>query len=135
MDSLDTNLLVRFYTDDDREQADLAEAILAGGGRLFVPTTVLIELDWVLSKAYRLRSARVVAILRHLLAIPGLQVERPAAVAAAIDAYSRGLDFADALHLTASAHCKRLLTFDRRFASRATKLGLEPACVVPRATQ
>jgi len=132
VDSLDTNLLVRFYTDDDPAQADLAEALLSRGEPLFVATSVVMELVWVLqATVYRLPRVRIVAILRHLLAVPGVHVEREGVVTSAVGAYERGLDFADALQLAASEHCERLLTFDRPFANRARRLRLEPPCAVP----
>lgn len=129
MDSLDTNLLVRYYVDDDPAQADIAEAVLNGAGPLFVAASVVAELAWVLENArYRLSRRRVVDILRHLLAISAVHVEHEAQVMVAIDAYEQGLDFGDALHLAASSRCDRLLTFDRRFVSRVKRLGLTPAC-------
>lgn len=135
MDSVDTNLLVRFYTDDEPRQADIAEAILSSGNPVFVPASVILELVWVLQRTrYRLPRSRVVAILRHLLAVQNIEVERAAAVTVAVNAYERGLDFADALHLAKSAHCERLLTFDRRLVNRAKKLRLMPRCEQPRAS-
>ena len=56
-------------------------------------------------------------------------MEKPfaASVMAAIDAHVAGLDFADALHLCSSHHCRALVTFDdKRFARRAQRLGLQP---------
>ena len=44
----------------------------------------------------------------------------------ALDAFDKGLDFADALHLARSARASRFATFDRRLAKRANGLGLVP---------
>lgn len=134
MDSLDTNLLARFYTNDDPAQAKIVAALLTDDASLFVPVSVVVELVWVLSKtSYRLPKSRIVATLRHLLAIPTVHVENEAAVAAAVDACENGMDFADALNLASSSHCTRLLTFDRKFAASTKRLKLAPPCVVPRA--
>jgi len=133
VDSLDTNLLARYYTNDDPVQARIVAALLAGDTPLFVPVSVVIELVWVLSNTrYRLPKSRIVATLRHLLAIATVQVENEAAVLAAVDACEKGMDFADALHLALSARCARLLTFDHKFATRARRLRLAPPCSVPR---
>jgi predicted nucleic acid-binding protein len=43
---------------------------------------------------------------------------------AAIDAFSRGLDFADALHLARTSRASGFATFDRRLVKRARNLGL-----------
>ncbi|HRO58951.1 MAG TPA: hypothetical protein PK177_07280 [Burkholderiaceae bacterium] len=45
---------------------------------------------------------------------------------AAVDAAESGLDFADALHLLRTRDAGTFLTFDRRLAERATKMGLVP---------
>jgi hypothetical protein len=42
------------------------------------------------------------------------------------------MDFADALHLSGSAHCEALYTFDdRRFARRAQRLAEGTPVIVP----
>lgn len=134
VDSLDTNLLARYYLDDDPAQADIAQAILNGEGPLFVAASVVIELVWVLGRGGPgLSRPRVVAILRHLLSVPSVHIEHEATIEAAMEAYARGLDFGDALHLASSARCTRLLSFDRKFVARARRLGLRPRCEAPRA--
>jgi hypothetical protein len=52
-------------------------------------------------------------------------------LAAAVDAYARGLDFADALHLAHASFCARMLSFDRALVRRAGRLRLTPPCEVP----
>ena len=64
--------------------------------------------------------------------------QRPAAVAAlitledrdavlvAVDAFDKGLDFADALHLARSSRVSGFATFDQRLAKRAKSLALAP---------
>lgn len=135
VDSLDTNLLVRYYTNDEPGQRALVVGLLANGGPLFVSVTVVIELVWVLQKVARVPRAGVLSVLRHLLALAPVYLEDEPAVAAATDGFGRGLDFADALHLARSAACERMLTFDRKFALRANRLKLAPRCVVPSTTR
>ncbi len=56
------------------------------------------------------------------------------AVKDAIDLHRRGIDFADALHLTSSAACSAFVTFDdRKFVRRARRLGLIPRVELPAA--
>ena len=56
MKGLDTNVLVRYLTQDDPRQSRRANAVieddLAGDGRLHVDTVVLCELVWVLRAAF-----------------------------------------------------------------------------------
>jgi predicted nucleic acid-binding protein len=44
----------------------------------------------------------------------------------AVDAFDKGLDFADALHLARSARASGFATFDRKLAKRAKALALTP---------
>ena len=53
MIALDTNVLVRYLTWDDEEQASEAANAIETADGLFVPTIVLCELVWVLKRAYR----------------------------------------------------------------------------------
>lgn len=128
VDSLDTSLLVRYYTNDDPVQRAVVVELLDSGRSFFVPVSVVLELVWVLDRVFHTPRKGIVGVLRHLLALDAVQVEDDPGVESATQAFDQGLDFADALHLTRSRRCERLLTFDRKFAGRATRLGLRPAC-------
>lgn len=126
MRAVDTNVLVRYYLRDEVTQACLAERILAGGD-VFAPKTVVLELEWVLRAVAERPADKVLACPEHLLALPGIAVEDDDQVDAALRLSREGIDFADALHHAACAHCRELVTFDdRRFARRAARLGLKP---------
>ena len=47
MRAVDTNILARFYLRDDAAQGRIAASVLSGGD-VFVPKTVILELEWVL---------------------------------------------------------------------------------------
>lgn len=51
MIGIDTNSLVRFLTADDKQQYDLAVDLISTNQELFVSTTVMMELEWVLRSA------------------------------------------------------------------------------------
>lgn len=126
MRAVDTNILARYYLGDDPAQSRIAGNLLESGG-LFVPKTVLLELEWVLRSVAEQPAGKVLDCLEHLIALPGITVEDHEQVEAAIDFCRQGIDFADALHLCASSACTELLTFDDRgFARRAQKLRLKP---------
>ncbi|MEI2806907.1 MAG: type II toxin-antitoxin system VapC family toxin [Albidovulum sp.] len=139
MIALDTNLLARFYVEDPNDpeaanQRPITRRILADSPHLFVPLTVVLELEWVLRAFYGFRAADFIRVVEHLLGLPNVSVEDWPRVADALAWHGEGLDFADALHLRASRHCDAFYTFDdRRFARRAARLGIEPALVVPTA--
>lgn len=137
MIALDTNILARFYVDDSKDpeaakQRPVARRLLTESAQVFVPLTVVLELEWVLRAFYGFGAEDFTRVVRHLLGLPNVHVEAWSSIADALDHHSRGLDFADALHLVSSAHCAELMTFDnQRFARRATRLGLVPAVAVP----
>ena len=63
---------------------------------------------------------------------PGRPAQLDQAQLAALQDHVGGLDFADALHLRASAACEALASFDdRKFARRAKRLKLHPPVTVP----
>jgi predicted nucleic-acid-binding protein len=128
--AVDTNVLARYYLRDDSTQARLAERVLAAGG-VFVPKTVVLELEWVLRSVAEQPADKVIACLEHLLALPGVTVEDQEQVEAALQLSREGIDFADALHHAAAGHCSEVITFDdRRFARRAARIGLKPRVTV-----
>lgn len=122
MRAVDTNVLVRFLTADDPRQAKVARKIIAAGD-VFVPTTVVLETEWVLRAGYDFTPDEVGAGLRALGGLPGVSFEEPAEVAQALDWLGAGMDFADALHLAKAAHCAAFMTFDRKLAKKAKALG------------
>ncbi len=139
MIGLDTNVLARYYLaghDADAataRQQQAARRLLEGGQPLYVAKTVLLELDWVMRGAYALAREQFAAVLDHLLASPQVTVEDRLSVEAALAGHRKGLDFADALHHATYRSCASMASFDdRKFARRATRLGLVPPVGVPR---
>lgn len=121
MHGVDTNVIVRYLTGDDPQQADKARAVI-GQTPVFVPRTVLLEVEWVLRGVYDLPSAQIIPSLRALAGLPGVSVEDAELVAKAMDWAEVGMDFADAIHLAAAAECEGFLTFDKRFARSGARL-------------
>jgi predicted nucleic-acid-binding protein len=124
--AVDTNVLARYYLRDDAAQARLAEKALSAGD-VFVPKTVVLELEWVLRSVAGQPAGKVLDCLAHLIALPGITVEDHEQVETALRHCAAGVDFADALHHAASHACNQILTFDdRRYVRRAAKLGFKP---------
>ena len=134
---LDTNVLARYYVEDQgdaqaQRQRIAAQAVIESGQPLAVAKTVLLELEWVLRGYYALSPGDVVRVLRHLLSLTHVRIEDRGAVETALALVERGLDFADALHHASYRDCDAMASFDdKRFARRATKLGLAPRVVIP----
>jgi predicted nucleic acid-binding protein len=121
MDAIDTNILVRIIVRDDEAMYQRAAAALADGPVL-VPTTVLLETEWVLRGRYGFDSAAVADSLEAFLGLPQVETHAPEAVSAAIRLLRAGLDFADALHLSTAAPASRFVTLDEPFTRRARRL-------------
>jgi predicted nucleic-acid-binding protein len=118
---LDTNVLVRYLTQDDAQQAAKANAVVAeaasGGGRCYIDPIVLCELTWVLREAYERPKADLIKTLDLMLATRQFEIGDKDAVRQAVEAYRTGrADFADYLigGRNLAAGCGETVTFDRR---------------------
>lgn len=137
MIALDTNILARFYVEDPADpeatkQRPIAHRIMTESPSLFVPITVVLELEWILRAFYSFEPPQIVRVFEHLLGLAHVNTEDAERVAAALPLAAEGMDFADALHLSGSTHCEALYTFDdRRFARRARRLTGSTRVVVP----
>lgn len=129
MKALDTHVLARFFV-DDTDDAQTAKqrpaAVAAISERSFVSVTVLLELEWVMRGFYELPKRDISRVLRALSSIEHVTIEDRDAVLVAVDAFDKGLDFADALHLARSSRASRFATFDQRLVKRAKALALAP---------
>ena len=121
MVAVDTNVVVRLLTEDDPKQAKRARSLFERE-TILVPTTVLLEAEWVLRRLYGLDVIRIVDALSALIALPNVRCEHLGAVTAALDWTRAGLDFADALHLAGSGTAECFVTFDAKLVKRAKQI-------------
>jgi predicted nucleic-acid-binding protein len=120
---VDTNVLVRFLTDDDDLQTPQAHSLVtkAANHPIYVSMLVLAETYNVLTKVKKQPVQAVLESFRLLLHSPAMRVERPDMVSAAIeDAAETKAGFSDALIAMQNkeARCMTTATFD----IRATRL-------------
>jgi predicted nucleic-acid-binding protein len=120
MRGLDTNVLVRYLTQDDPVQSRKVNTVIAEavdrGEQCSISAIVLCELVWVLREAYRLDKPTVAATLEKVLDTAQLVVEQADLARRALDDYRRGRgDFADYLigWRNRQAGCSDTVTFDR----------------------
>jgi predicted nucleic-acid-binding protein len=126
MIGLDTNVLLRAFTDEDDPHAPRARDLLArlgeSGETVHVNHIVLCEFAWVLQRSKRLSRDEVAGLIELLLRVRGLRVFEQDAVEEALDAYRASrADFADCLIgvLNRRAGCATTYSFDRRAAATA----------------
>lgn len=123
MPALDTNILVRYVVQDDGAQLAAARRLIARcigeGLPLFVPVTVVLELEWVLRSNFGCTKETVMQVLSSLFSAAELSFESERALEVALQLFREGsADFADCVHvaLAAQAGEQPLWTFDRRAA-------------------
>jgi predicted nucleic-acid-binding protein len=123
MPSIDSNVLVRLLTRDDERQFAVAMALAANveskEDALFVPLTVVLELEWVLRSRYDLDKPTVVDTLSDLLDTRELHFENEAVVERALALYRDArADFGECLHVSAASLHAALpfFTFDQSAA-------------------
>ena len=115
MRAVDTNVLVRLVTRDDRKQAAAAESFISKGA--WVSTLVLVEGTWVLAAVYELTPPEIATAVEMLLHHKDLTIQDADTVAAALE-HSRqrpALGFSDCLMLEVARKAGHLPlgTFDR----------------------
>jgi uncharacterized protein len=122
---VDTNLFIRYLTNDDPAKADRVERLLndaaAGKVRLVTAEMVLAEVAWVLESAYGLKAAEIAPLIRAILATPGLEVINGSLVEQALVHYEiRKVDFIDG-YIAAVIEkngLEGLYSFDKKHISR-----------------
>lgn len=131
---VDTNLFVRYLTDDDAEKSDRVEALLSkaseGKVQLVTSDLVLVELIWVLESSYKMKPGEITPMIRAIMATPGLQVINAELISRALDHYENmNVDIVDA-HIAAlmkKMNITDVFSFDRKHLSRISDLNrIEP---------
>lgn len=118
MIGVDTNVVVRLIVNDDPEQVARA-AHLFEANEILIPSSVLIETEWVLSKTYDLDRATVAEAIARLIDLANVTVDEPQRIAWALSAFAEGMDFADAVHIRTAAPIARFASFDRALVKAA----------------
>ena len=120
MIGLDTNVLLRFFLEDDPVQSPQAKALVASLSRQepgYIPSVVLAESFWVLQRGQGRSKPELLAFIASLLGAQQMVIENHAAVAEAMDRFEHSnADFADCLieRLCSLCGCSRTVTFDDR---------------------
>lgn len=122
---VNTNLFLRYLTNDVPEQADAVERLLrwamAGEVRLLTNELVIAEIVWTLESFYKQSRQEITDKVLAILNTPGLEVANGAVVLQAMVWYAeKKVDFIDAYNgawiLAQGSHA--VYTFDRTHFSR-----------------
>lgn len=131
MIAVDTNVVVRLIVADNPDQVRRARKVFEGGDVL-VTNTVLMETAWVLASGYGLDRATISMTLRRVLGLQGVRVEKPTAVARALEWHDAGIELDDALHVAGAEDASAFVTFDEKLVRRAAREGSTKVKQVPR---
>ncbi|CAN5405833.1 PIN domain-containing protein [soil metagenome] len=120
MIGVDTNVLIRHLVKDDAVQTEHARRFFEerdGEDPAYVSTEVIVELEWVLTRRYKVPRLVAHGMIRSLLNSRDILVEAAPAVRRALaDSEDANAELADAIiaHAAIDAGCDGIVTFDRR---------------------
>jgi len=130
MIAVDTNVLVRLLTGDDREQSAAARSLFAAQ-QIWIAKTVLLETGWVLGSLYGFEASAIREAFTKLLGLRNVRVEDEPSVAAALALTMHGIELADAMHLSSRPHSTAFFSFDQSFVRRAKRSGVANVSGIP----
>lgn len=121
MIGLDTNVIIRFLTQDDKLQSALANKVITQstkqGQLLWISLITLCETVWVLERAYNISKDEMINILNQLLQTQELAFEKHNVVWHALHDYKtcKSTGFVDCLigRQNISNDCIYTYTFDK----------------------
>lgn len=122
MKLVDTNIILRFLTRDDRKKAEkcyrLFQRAVKGEEELFISDLAIAETIWVLEKAYKLSKSDIRQKIEAILNTQNLIFQNLEILEEAIvlyDAYD--IDFIDTYHviLAGKLEMKTIFSYDRDF--------------------
>ncbi len=120
MAALDTNVLVRYIVQDDTAQLAAAKRLVSRcvgeGLTLFVPVSVVLEIEWVLRSNFGFEKDEVLQTMSSLFSAAELTFESERALEVALQLFRKGsADFADCLHVALAHQAGEtpLWTFDK----------------------
>jgi predicted nucleic-acid-binding protein len=129
---VDTNVLLRLLVADDPKQYNAADGLVnapeRGEDPVFISAVVVVEIEWVLRKTYRLGKNQIADALEQLCNRANLVVDDLEAVRAALQAWRTGkADLPDYLiaALARQRGARTTMTFDRD-AAETTAFTLLP---------
>jgi predicted nucleic-acid-binding protein len=118
---IDTNLLVRYLTDDDPQKAKAVDTLLnranKGELKILISSVVVAELVWVLESFYKLAAAEITELVEAILNTPGVDIQDKWIIKAALKIYrSKEIDLVDAwiIEFAKAKGAKRIYTFDKK---------------------
>jgi predicted nucleic-acid-binding protein len=121
MIAIDTNIMVRFITEDDELQYQQSLELFKNKN-IFIADTVILETEWVLRFAYKFKLLEICQAFRKVFGLPNIYLTNEKLILQVIKWHENGINFADAFHLASSNHCSEFYTFDEKFIRKSQSL-------------
>ena len=126
--TIDTNILLRYALNDNPKLSARAKSLIEGN-TCHVPLLALAEMGFVLGSVYEASPVDIVAYAKRLMQQKNLRFEHESRVLQALAGVAAGVDWFDALLWVAAPAQHEFATLDKKFASKAAKLGWQPQVV------
>ena len=125
----DTNLLVRFFTQDDEVQSKKVIDIFTKSRKIIVPTNVLCELVWVLSYSYKFKNDFIADRIQKLINNPKIVVQQ-SEVGFGIKMLEKNGDFSDGINAFSGIEMAfgepvSFVSFDKKAIKILKELGVQ----------
>lgn len=118
----DTNIFIRFFTDDMPEHTKISKKILNGlledKYELYICDLVFAEIVYVLESYYKLTKKNILEKMFAILKFKNLVVENKSIIIEALEIYDeKNIDFTDAYMAchAKKAGCNKIFSFDKDF--------------------
>lgn len=118
---IDTNILVRYLTNDDPSKAKAVDSLLnkalKGELKILIPSIVIAELVWVLESFYEMKPNEIAELVEAVLNTPGVEVTDKSIITFALKLYrAKNMDFIDAwiIEFAKNSNVNTIYTFDKR---------------------
>lgn len=131
---IDTNILARYLLDDIPDHSErsrqLFQSASRGDAELFIPTTAVSELTWLLIRQKGYPKEIVIELLLEIFRISAVLVENYRAVVEALRFLNEvnGLSFVDCYHLVLASELgmKQIYSFDKKMGRYPGVERIEP---------
>ena len=118
---IDTNLLVRYLTDDEPQKAKAVDTLLErarkGALKILLPSVVIAELVWVLESFYKMAEDKIADLVEAILNTPGVDIQDKSVIKGALKLYrSNRIDLIDAwiIEFAKFKGAELIYTFDKK---------------------
>ncbi|WP_341793938.1 MULTISPECIES: type II toxin-antitoxin system VapC family toxin [unclassified Rickettsia] len=121
MIGIDTNVLVRYLTQDDEKQATIVNKVISQyenqAQSIFINNIVICELIWVLERGYKYSKKEITDAVRAILSTTEFVFEQPETLWLSLNDYEKyNADFSDILlgKINKVYGCISTITFDNK---------------------